>query len=154
MVEVTARHGLALLVAGQGQKDVTHNEALVLVDALLGAVVEQRDLSAPPAIPGAGSVWLVAEGASGDWFGKAGELAIWTAGGWRFAPIPDGMALYIRAEGVTVRKVGGTWRVEAPRGAPAAPVGLPAGGPVVDFEARTAIGALVSRLEQLGLLGT
>lgn len=152
MVEHTARNRLPLLVAGQGQKDVTHNEALLMIDALIGAAVERRDLVQPPTGPVEGQCWIVAAPAAGEWAGREGEIAIWSAGGWRFARAPDGATAWTNSEGVGVRMESGAWRTMAPRGAPAAIVALPIGGAVVDVEARSALGQLVSRLQALGLL--
>jgi hypothetical protein len=152
MAEVTARFGIPLLISGQGQKDITHNEALVVVDAIVGATVEARTLGTAPVNPQEGACWLVADGAIGNWAGKSGNLAIWSAGGWRFLLPPEGMSLYIKAEGVIARKVGTAWRDEAPRAAPAARVVPPAGGTVQDLESRAAISTLIARLSQLGLL--
>jgi hypothetical protein len=152
MAESTARFGIPLLVTGQGQKDITHNEALVIIDALACAAVESRTASAPPALPSAGACWLVPTGATGAWQGRDGQISIWTAGGWRFAAAPDGMLVYVKSEALEVRRLGGAWQLVAPKGAPAASLSLPAGGTVIDAEARAAIAGIASRLQQLGLL--
>lgn len=88
----TARWALPLLFAGQAQKEITHNEALVLIDALLHARVESADLASPPGTPLVGQCWIVADGATGDWAGKMGAIALWTEGGWRFVPPSAGLA--------------------------------------------------------------
>lgn len=80
MGESTSRFGFPLLVAGQAQKEVTHNEALLLVDALLHANVRSRARD-EAVTPGPGDSWIVPDGAGGDWRGKAGALATWTEGG-------------------------------------------------------------------------
>ncbi|MFC5421815.1 DUF2793 domain-containing protein [Bosea eneae] len=48
----TPRLGLPLLAAGQAQKHVTHNDALMRLDALVHLVVSSRTQTVPPASPG------------------------------------------------------------------------------------------------------
>ncbi|MGL6042672.1 MAG: DUF2793 domain-containing protein [Sandaracinobacteroides sp.] len=154
MTETTARFGLPLLVSGQGQKDITHNEALLLLDALAGAVVEARTFSVPPADPLIGRCWLVSSPAGGAWLGKDDQIAIGTSGGWRFAALPEGMLIYVKSEALEVRRLSGGWQNVAPKGAPVPPVSLPVGGTLIDLEARTAIADIALRLQQLGLLSS
>ena len=90
-VPSTARLALPLLAMAQAQKEVTHNEALTLLDLLVQPVVEAGPLAAPPPSPGAGQGWIVGAGATGDWSGREGALALWTAGGWRFVAPSAGM---------------------------------------------------------------
>lgn len=152
MSETTSRLELPLLVAGQGQKDITHNEALVALDALLHARVVSREISVPPSAPAAGDCWLVAAGASGAWAGGDGRLACWTAGGWRLLALPEGASLWVSDEAARVRKVSSGWAVEAPIGAPVDAVASAVGGVVVDEEARAVLHSLLERLQQLGLI--
>ena len=72
MSEATERHQLPLLQSGQSQKEVTHNEALVRLDALLHLAVESRTASVPLVSPTLGATWIVAVGAAGDWSGQMG----------------------------------------------------------------------------------
>ena len=46
--DLTVRLELPLLVAGQAQKEVTHNEALILVDAAFAPLVDSVGTNAPP----------------------------------------------------------------------------------------------------------
>lgn len=151
-METTERLGLPLLVPGQGQKDVTHNEALVQLDALVQPVAESRMLTIPPGAPQSGQSWLVAAGATGNWAGMEGSLATWTAGGWRFARLPAGATVWVRDDGRTVRRVAAGWEPITWTGLSAAAPAGPAGGTVVDVEARAAIGTLVAKLVGLRLL--
>ena len=154
MVERTARLGLPLLVAGQGQKDVTHNEALLALDALLAPVVEAAWQEAPPADPAAGQTWLIPPNAAGEWAGREGQLASWTAGGWRYLNLPEGAVLFDRMEGRTMRRSVAGWEADRWTGEVAPAVSPPSGGNVIDVEARDAIGGLIARLRDAGLLGS
>lgn len=151
-MESTSRFGLPLLVTGQGQKDITHNEALVLVDALISCVVERRDVALPPHAPLAGTCWLVPEGAAAEWDGKGGQIAVATGGGWRFLVAPEGATLFVRLGRERLRRLDGEWVPDVASGTPAAPIADPAGGAVVDSEARAALAAILDRLRTLGVL--
>ena len=81
----SARLRLPLLIPGQGQKDITHNEALVSLDLLVQPVVQSRTTQQPPETVAEGACWLVPEGAGGP---GAGRRIRSPAGGWRLA-VPD-----------------------------------------------------------------
>jgi hypothetical protein len=151
-VEETARFRLPLLVAGQGQKEITHNEALVLLDAAIGSVAERRDLSVPPETAVEGQCWLVPASAVQAWEGRVDQLAIWTSGGWRFLTVPEGTPVYIRSEQACVRRVNGVWAVDVPIGPPAPRVAAPTGGMVMDLEARVAVVQILELLRTKGLV--
>lgn len=144
-IPATARFALPLLAIAQAQKEVTHNEALTLVDALLHAAVEDDSVAVPPADAAPGTCWIAAAGATGDWSGHEGELAIRTAGGWRFVSPRPGMRALRTGDGAALRFDGGGWVAPAP-------VASPAGGVTIDSEARAAIAALILVLEAQGLL--
>ncbi len=154
MPEITARWALPLLVAGQGQKDITHNEALVAIDALMHASVRSRVLATPPLDAEVGACWLVPAGAVGEWLGKTDSIACWTAGGWRFFALPEGGAVRVEDEFLTIRLQNGNWILEAPRNYPVDPVLEPQGGATIDTEARVAITMILDRMRQLGLLSS
>jgi hypothetical protein len=151
-MDSTARFGLPLLVAGQGQKDITHNEALLLVDAMMGCLVERVDLAAPPEAPALGACWLIPADAADEWAGRTGQIAISTAGGWRFLTPPDGTTLFVRASAARLRRLGGSWVPDVGSGSPAAPVSNPVGGEVIDSEARAVLAAVLDRLRSTGLI--
>ncbi len=68
---VTPRFSLPLLATAQAQKELTHNEALLLIDALLHGTVEGGPVSDPPPAPAAGQCWLVGASPTGEWAGQA-----------------------------------------------------------------------------------
>jgi hypothetical protein len=83
---------LPLIAAGQAQKEITHNEALGLIDIMVQLVVESAGLAMPPASPSYGQCWIVGTGGTGAWSGKDGAVAGWTANGWLFAVPPRWLA--------------------------------------------------------------
>lgn len=144
MTDSTPRLTLPLLAAGQAQKEITHNEALVLIDALIGAQVVAVNVVAPPVTPVAGECWAVGAAPTGVWAGQAGRLAVATAGGWRFCSVPDGFVVRLSS--------GAHWRRSGPIWTAPPVVAAPTGGAVIDSEARAAIGAIRSALIVAGLL--
>ncbi|KAA9018251.1 DUF2793 domain-containing protein [Sphingobium limneticum] len=160
----TARWALPLLFAGQAQKEITHNEALVLIDALLHARVESADLASPPGTPLVGQCWIVADGATGDWAGKMGAIALWTEGGWRFVPPRAGLCVAVADRDHRVFHEGTEWRAGTIRqdgvylnedkvvGARMAAIAGPVGGGVIDVEARSVVADILAALRGHGLI--
>jgi len=164
MTTTTARHKLPLLMPGQAQKEMFHNESLAAIDALLHAAVEGVGITTPPAVPGIGQSWIVGATPTGDWAGQAHALASWTDGGWRFqTPVP-GLGVTLAATGTQARWDGEAWRVGDVRaervliggvqvvGARRGAIPAPAGGATVDAEARAAVAAILSALRTHGLI--
>lgn len=164
MGDTTARLGLPMIRAGQAQKESSHNEALAGIDLLLHATAVSIGLNTPPATPAMGQVWIVGAAPGGGWAGHAKQLAGWTEGGWRFIPPVEGMTVWLTEALVLARYSTGFWtmgelignrvrleglRVVGPR---EAAVADPAGGSVVDVEARAALMALLDRLRGHGLI--
>lgn len=141
----TANFALPLLFAAQAQKEITHNEALVIIDALLGGCVEAVAADPAELEPAEGSAWIVGPSPVGAWAGKAAQIAIFTAGGWRFVVGVAGMRMYDRAAAIVRMHDGGTWS------APPAISGA-SGGMVVDVEARSTVALMLAALRSHGLL--
>lgn len=79
--------GLPFIASLQATPEVTHNEALILLQALLIGVITQQN--APPGGPTEGDAYIVGTAPTGAWSGKANKIAIYTSGGWRFIPGVD-----------------------------------------------------------------
>lgn len=141
---VSPRFALPMLFAGQSQKEVLVNEALLTTDLLLHPAIEGV-VTTPPTTPANGQCWLVGASASGAFAGRSGQIAAWSDGGWRFVPPRAGMRAYDIAAAAYRSYTGATWQL-AP--APAAPTG----GSVIDSEARTAIANLLAALRTAGVL--
>jgi hypothetical protein len=106
----TPRLALPVIEAAQAQKHVTHNEALILLDALTQLAIESRALAAPPATPTDGACYVPAAGATGAWAGWSGQIALFSGGGWlRIIPV-SGLKAWVKAERLTMTYEDGIWR--------------------------------------------
>lgn len=162
----TDRLSLPLLAVAQAQKEMTHNEALVLLDSLVQPVVVAVAPATVPAAPTPGQAWIVGTGATGAWAGHDGALAAWTAGGWRFVAAREGMVVWSLANAMPVRRTATTWEIGALAGAVLALGGTqvvgargsaiadPTGGTTIDSAARAAIGSILGALRTHGLIAT
>jgi|CXWL01.1.fsa_nt_gi hypothetical protein len=164
MTEQTPRLGFPLLASGQAQKEVTHNEALILADALVQPVVLAV---APPAIPDTplpGQCWVVGNGAGGAWSGHDNAIACWSEGGWRFVASREGMSAWSLSDALPARREAGGWvlgqigatsvRIGGNQvvGARQPAIANPAGGAIIDAEVRVALAAILAALAAHGLI--
>lgn len=159
------RLGLPMLAAGQAQKEMTHNEALLLLDVLVGGAVVAVDAVQPPQAPESGECWILGSQPVGPWQDHANAVAAWTPGGWRFVAPRDGMRLWVDANRGFALFRDGEWHLGEAHGKvfvegrqvvgkrlPA--VAEPAGGMVVDGPARVAIVAVLEALRVHGLIAS
>jgi hypothetical protein len=152
MSDTSDRLGLQFLLPGQGQKELTVNEALLTIDSLLHAAVQGPPRSDPPDSPIPGETWLVGSDALADWAGRTGQIARYTFGGWRFFQPVLGMTLWDVASARPIHFDGEGWQA-GPKPVSSAPViSDPAGGTNVDVQARAAILALLQRLRAIGVV--
>ncbi|MBX9796085.1 DUF2793 domain-containing protein [Sphingomonas sp.] len=145
--QTSARLALPLLQPGQAQKELYHNEALVLLDLAVQPVVDSLGLNAPPPSPALGQAWIVGATPAGAWAGQAGAIAGWTGGGWRFVAPLEGMTVWSIADARPARHRGGAWQL-----APLPAIAPPQGGETIDSPARAAIGAILAALAAHGLI--
>ncbi len=113
MTETTPRLALPFLVAAQAQKHVTHNEALIKLDALGDCHLTGMTLTAPPASPADGDAYLVAAGATGAWAGEDGKIAYQIDGGWRFYAPFKGLTVFNAADSKRYFYTGSAWQTGA-----------------------------------------
>jgi hypothetical protein len=98
LTDTTTHLALPLLAQGQAQKEVWHNEALAMLDAVVQLSVKDRDLASPPGSPAEGDRYIVAGGASGAWAGHASHVAAWLNGAWNFFPPKEGWIAWVAGE--------------------------------------------------------
>lgn len=162
----TTRHALPLLSAGQAQKELAHNEALLIADFLMNPVVEERARNDPPAAAIDGQAWIIGSAPTGEWAGRAREIACRTPGGWRYAAPFEGLHAWVRSERIWALHDASGWafgivsgvalqiageQVVGPR---AAPIADPSGGTVIDAQGRAVIAAILAALRGHGLIST
>lgn len=160
----TSRLALPMIEAGQAQKEVFHNEALRRIDIALAAAVETVGSNLPPSNPVDGQCFVVGTAPTGAWAGQAKAIAGYAAGGWRFVAATAGMQALDESSGYAATFDGTAWVVGTVKGvklelagtqvvgARGAAVVNPAGGSVVDVEARAAIVAILDRMRTHGLI--
>jgi hypothetical protein len=124
----TPHLGLPLIEASQAQKHVTHNEAIVALDAIVQLSVKDSTHAAPPAAV-EGDRYKVASGATGDWAAWDLNIALYTQGVWQKLVPQFGWICFDEATGaITV------WQ-----GAPNYWVDLAAAGGYVSGNGETAV---------------
>jgi hypothetical protein len=165
-MSVTSRFAIPLLSAGQAQKEFFHNEAVQALEILACPAVEEGPRQTPAPTPTTGACFIVGNTPTGAWAGKAGALACYTAGGWRFVSASEGMAAYVRSTSSWAIFRNGAWELGIVRGSSviidgkqvvgsrASAITAPGGGATVDAEARTAIDQILAALRQHGLIET
>lgn len=111
----TTNLGMTLLEQSQAQKEITINQAFGALDAVIGKTVADKDLTAPPATPATGVLYIVAAPATGLWAGKETQLAYFDQG-WRFIMPQSGLRMWVQDEGLDYRFNGSAWGAIAPAG--------------------------------------
>jgi hypothetical protein len=113
----TVNHNLTLMAAGQAQKHVTLNEALVQLDAAIQLTVVSAALATPPPSPPEGARYIVPAAATGLFAGHGGQIAWFDAGAWRFVVPQPGWLAYDQSGQQYLSFDGTAWR-KLPLGVP------------------------------------
>jgi hypothetical protein len=110
--QASPRLQLPYLAAGQAQKHVTVNETISALDGLIQTAVESAALTAEPAAPPEGALYILPAGRAGpEWaLHPAGSLLRYADGGWTRLAANDGAVAYVKDEGALLFRAGGAWR--------------------------------------------
>jgi len=129
---VTNNIALTLLEQSQAQKEITINEALSRIDALLNIGAIDKDLNTPPTTPMAGDAYIISASPTGAWSGKAKQFTYFDQI-WRFIQPKEGMSVWVKDEDKQYIFDGANWlgnnfsspviigEIEIPAGSNAAP---------------------------------
>lgn len=104
--------GIPYIASQQAQPEITHNEGLSLMQALLNGVIS-RGVNTPPGSPDEGDAYIVGESPTDDWSGRANRIAVFFGTAWLFLPGNDsngdpidmgarqvGLRIWVRDEGI------------------------------------------------------
>jgi hypothetical protein len=159
--------GLPFLAAQQLQPEITHNEAILLLQLMQVGVISSGSNTAPGS-PTDGDSYIVGSSPTGAWGGRANTLAIYYNGSWRFVPdrnssgtvialgtIHEGLMVWNRALNAMMVWSGTAWETKYFLvAAQQAAIADATGGATVDDEARTAINSVLSVLRTTGIIAT
>lgn len=141
----TPNFALPLLFAAQAQKEITHNEAIAVIDAVLTGCIEAVANDPASLAPQEGQMWIIGSAPVGAWSARAGQLALFTAGGWRFIVPMEGLRLLDRSANLLRMRRSSGWSARAA-------IADPAGGTTIDNEARLAIAAILAALRESAIV--
>jgi len=102
--------GFFLLEQSQAQKEITVNEALVTIDALMNTGAKSITTATPPSSPNPGDLYIVAASPTGAWAGQANNIAWWNQV-WQFIVPHAGMSLFVEDQGKIYAYNGTSWFV-------------------------------------------
>ncbi len=105
---------LPYIAPGQSQKNVTHNEALRTLDAVVQLSLVSIIQTAPPAPPIEGERYFVASFATGDWENQDGNIAAYQDGAWAFYILQTGWLAWVADENLLMIWDGTTWQAATP----------------------------------------
>lgn len=108
----TPNMGLKDMPQNSMQISPPFNFNMLLLDALVQLVPEDKDLTAPPATTEAdlGKSWIIGAAPTGDWADKAGLIAICTAPDlWEYVQPRAGWKAYVKDEAAEYRYLDGNW---------------------------------------------
>lgn len=160
----SARIGMPFLSPGQAQKEISHNEALILLDFLIHGCCAGAPSNAPPQLREVGLTYLCGPLPTGEWSGHPNSIACWGDSGWRFIDPVEGFGLLDRFSEQYWRFRSGQWfqglmnvtelRVNGVKvvGAKQPAISAPAGGNVIDTEARNVLHQLLTAMRSHGLI--
>ena len=104
----TPNIGLTLVEQAQAQKEVTVNQALMRIDALMNTGAISLSENAPPDAPATGDLYIVGDSPSGPWAGRAAQVAYFEQV-WRFVSPRAGMTLWVADEALLYSFDGTVW---------------------------------------------
>jgi len=104
----TSHLGITLVEQAQAQKEITVNQALTRIDALLNTGAISRSTSTPPGSPSSGDLYIVGVSPTGAWSGQAGKLAYYDQL-WKFIAPGTGATLWVNDESLAYAYNGTSW---------------------------------------------
>ena len=147
MTLLTPRHKLPLLAVGQAQKEMIHNEAVMLIDNIMN--IEVIGVSNDPSVAlqnmsQHNMCWLIGSEPVGEWINKNNNIAIFSDNGWRYLEPVENMVLYNEELNSKMMFSESIWL-------PAIQISEASGGEFVDSQARDSIQEIIAAMKLFGL---
>ena len=103
------------LASAQANPEITHNEALRILDFLVQCNIKDKDLADAPGSPSDGDTYIVATGSTSgdDWDGHEDEIAYYKSTSWIFATPVEGWKAYAQDENTGYTYNGSAWIADA-----------------------------------------
>jgi hypothetical protein len=105
----------AFIAQNQSQKEVTANEALAVIDAVLNRGAVSQGDATPPVSPSEGDLYILGTSATGDWATHDKEVAYYFNSIWSFITPNEGMMLWVSDDDKPYVYDGSNWIVAASR---------------------------------------
>jgi len=105
--------GLALIEQSQSQKEVTVNESLLKIDALLNTSVISISTMSPPLNPMMGDLYIIPPVSLEEWAGKHSKLAYYDGSAWNFITPKKGASFFVADEEIFYFYDGIIWQEQA-----------------------------------------
>lgn len=117
-MSTSPRLGIPYMVQSQSQKEVTHNEAINILELIVQSSVLSI-VNDPPGTPAEGVLYIVGNSPTGSWTGKAKNIVGWLGGVWKFLQPREGWHAWVQAEGQYRWYHSGAWEAgpQGPAGA-------------------------------------
>lgn len=120
----SATAGIPYIATQQAQPEVTHNQALNMLQGVMFGVISSG-IDTPPGSPSEGDSYIVGTSPTGAWLGKENAIAIYLSSSWVFipdrdssgTPIPmgtshEGMRVWLKSDSTGVVWTGTEWIVD------------------------------------------
>jgi hypothetical protein len=104
----TPHLAIPLLVPNQAQKEITLNEALLLIEVLLVGVAKDIYLKQPPDNAGEQDIYIIGENPTDIWQHKANHIAYFFQG-WRYCAPKEGMSMFVLKTSASYRFINNNW---------------------------------------------
>lgn len=107
-MSTTSHLSIPLVLSSQSQKEITVNEALVTLDAILNTGVVSRVVSAPPPSPDNGELYIIGPSPSGVWEDRENQVAYFQDS-WRYITPQEGLEFWVNDEDKRYSFDGSNW---------------------------------------------
>ncbi|WP_342270597.1 DUF2793 domain-containing protein [Rickettsia endosymbiont of Orchestes rusci] len=105
----TNRLKLPLIHSGQAQKEITHNEALNMLDVLVNSVIHEINITSPPESPRPGRLYIIGQNATGEFANHINKIAQRLDNSWRFIIPHKWLEVTHNKDGTKYRFTGKSW---------------------------------------------